>query len=106
MSPAPDPQPQRPNWDAHKQLHREGVGGSSPPEGFGFLPAQTAVSVSVQAFEGTRVVVANGSVWSGPRRRRFLMVIVRRLLRCCCGSASWSRRTSGSRLGWPSLSGG
>jgi hypothetical protein len=23
-----------------------------------------------------------------------------------CGSASWSRRISGSRLGWPSWSGG
>jgi transposase len=31
------------------------------------------------------------------------MVIGRRLSRCCCGWASWSRRTGGSRLGWPSL---
>jgi len=29
-----------------------------------------------------------------------------RLSRCCCGWASWSRRTSGSRLGWLSSSGG
>jgi hypothetical protein len=56
--------------------------------------------------EGTSGRAANVSVWSGARRRRSLMVIVRRLLGYCFGSASWSRRTSGSRLGWPSLSGG
>jgi hypothetical protein len=55
---------------------------------------------------GTRARLANPVVWSGLRRRRFSMVIVRRLLRCCCGSGSWLRRTSGSRLGWRSWSGG
>ena len=56
--------------------------------------------------EGTSALVANGSVWSGPRPRRSLTVIARRLSGCCCGSGSWSWRTSGSRRGWPSLSGG
>jgi len=55
---------------------------------------------------GTRVRVANGSVWSGLRRRRSSMVIASWLWGYCFGSTSWSRRTSvwsrrtsGSRLG-------
>ena len=90
-----------------EHLHgKEGVDGSSPSEGFAKRPANRLFRVSVHPGEGSSVRAANLGVWSGWRPRRFLMVIVRGLSRCCCGWASWSRRTSGLRLGWPNSSGG
>jgi len=55
-------------------------------------------------FAGTRRLTPKLGGWNGARRRRFWMAIVRRRLACCFGLTIWSPRTSGLRLGWPSLS--